>query len=464
MSRILIIDDELSMREMLEIFFIGEGYEVETAEDGLMGINKLSEGEFDLIITDLRMPKTHGLVVLERAQMLYPNTPVLVMTAYASTETAVKAMKMGAEDYFTKPFQLDEVKAVVAKALEKRRLILENRSLRRELNDRNRTGDMIGRSPKMQVLFKLIHRIASTKTNVLILGESGTGKELVARAIHDLSERKHKPFLVINCAAIPEQLLESELFGHKRGTFTGATHDREGLFQAAHGGSLLLDEIGEMPLSMQVKLLRVLEGRKIKIVGEHREIPVDVRVIAATNRDLKAEVKAGRFREDLFYRLNVISLELPPLRERPTDIPLLVHHFLRRYAHEFGKDLSEIEPDAMQALLGYDFSGNVRELGNIIERAVALEESGRVRRQSLPPFLQASSSVATPAPEAPALEIPEAGINLEGVVDDLERRLIGEALKRTDGHKKEAAKLLGISFRSLRYRLTKLNIEGSSDP
>ncbi len=457
MSRILVVDDELSMRELLELFFLREGHAVDVAADGGEGIRRLHEQEYDLVITDLRMPRTHGMVVLEQCRDLYPGTPVIVMTAFASTETAIQAMKMGAYDYFTKPFKLDEVKAVIDKALERRRLVTENQKLRAELNDRHRFGGIIGRSEKIREVFDLVSRVARTRTNVLILGESGTGKELVARAIHDQSERSERAFLVINCAAIPENLLESELFGHKRGTFTGATADKEGLFKAADGGTLLLDEIGELPLGMQVKLLRVLQERKVKAVGGLREIPIDVRVVAATNRDLEAEIATGGFRQDLYYRLNVISIELPPLRDRPTDIPLLAHHFLRKYAGEFDKPITEIDPDALQLLLAHPFSGNVRELENIIERAVALEEGDRVTVHSLPGQLRRRPDPATG--DAGGLELPDQGIDLEGVVDGVERRLIEQALDRTGGRKKEAARLLGISFRSLRYRVDKLRMK-----
>ena len=463
MSRVLVVDDELSMRELLEIFFLKEGHEVHTASDGSAGVQRLLEEEYDLVITDLRMPGTHGMVVLERTRELHPDTPIIVMTAYASTETAIKAMKVGAYDYFTKPFKLDEVKVVIDKALERRALVLENRTLRQKLDSRDRFGGIIGRSQRMKEVFSLIRRVARTRTNVLLLGESGTGKELVARAIHNESERKAAPFLVINCAAIPENLLESELFGHRRGTFTGATTDREGLFQAADGGTLLLDEIGEMPLGMQVKLLRVLQERKVKAVGDLRETPVDVRVIAATNRDLREEVRAGNFREDLYYRLNVISIELPPLRERPSDIPLLAHHFLRKYAEEFQKPLRDIDPEAMRMLIRYPYSGNVRELENLIERAVALEDGDRIGPLSLPGSLRLQGQGPRPVEPVDSVELPESGIDLEGVVDDVERRLIGQALARTGGRKKEAARLLGITFRSLRYRLQKLDLKSDED-
>ncbi len=456
MSQILVVDDELSMRELLEIFFHKEGHEVFNASTGTAAVRMLHEHEYDLVITDLRMPGTHGMVVLEQCRELYPETPVIVMTAYASTDTAIQAMKMGAYDYFTKPFKLEGVKAVIEKALERRALVQENRQLRAELSGRDRRGGLIGRSRPMLDVFSLIRRVARTRTNVLILGKSGTGKELVARAIHDESDRREKPFLVINCAAIPENLLESELFGHRKGTFTGATTDREGMFRAAEGGTLLLDEIGDMPQGMQVKLLRVLQERKIKTVGDAREQAVNVRVIAATNCDLEAEVRAGRFREDLYYRLNVISIELPPLRERPTDIPLLAHHFLRKYALDFGKEVKDIQPEVVQRLLRHPFSGNVRELENIMERAVALEEGQEITMASLPPALRESDNPVHPSELG--LILPEQGVDLDGLVQDVERRLITQALERTGGHKKEAASLLGITFRSFRYRLEKLEL------
>ncbi len=459
MSRILVVDDELSMRELLEIFFLQEGHTVEVASDGTRGVQCLLDNEYDLVITDLRMPGTHGMVVLERCKELYPETPVIVMTAYASTETAIAAMKIGAHDYFSKPFQLDKVKVVIDKALERRRLVLENRSLRAELGQRTRHGfgGLIGRSSEMQQVFSLISRVARTRTNVLILGASGTGKELVARAVHDESERSGKPFLVINCAAIPENLLESELFGHKKGAFTGATADREGMFQAADGGTLLLDEIGDMPLGMQAKLLRVLQERKVKVVGDLREVPVDVRVIAATNRDLEDEVTEGRFREDLYYRLNVISIDLPALKDRPSDIPVLAYHFLKKYATEFDKQVLDISPDVLQRLLRHPFNGNVRELENIIERAVALEEGDSISMMSMPPGISEASQ-SYQLSNIGSGQLPDDGVNLDGLISDIERRLIEQALERTGGRKQDAARLLGITFRSFRYRLEKLGM------
>ena len=456
MSRILVVDDEISMRLMLQIFFNQQGHEVDLAADGNAGVQHILENEYDLVITDLRMPGAHGMVVLDRCLELQPDTPIIVMTAYATTDTAIKAMKMGAYDYFTKPFKNDELKIVIDKALERRELVRENRRLKARLTERDSMGGIVGRSQQMSEIFSMIQRVASTRTNVLILGASGTGKELVARAVHAHSDRKNMPFKVVNCGAIPENLLESELFGHKKGAFTGATSDQIGLFQAAHGGTLLLDEVGEMPLAMQVKLLRVLQERKIKAVGDHSEVSVDVRVLAATNRELEEDVAAHRFREDLYYRLNVISIEIPPLRDRPSDIPLLAHYFLRKYSKELNKDVDDIDPDVLQALMRHEFSGNVRELENIIERAVALVDGNCINMRSLPPMLRDTESFE---PDGPlALNLPPEGVNLEGVVDQLERNLINQALDRTGGRKKDAARLLGISFRSLRYRLEKLKM------
>jgi two-component system response regulator PilR (NtrC family) len=463
MSRILVVDDELSMREMLEIFLAQDGHEVLTAADGAKGIARLTEeDDLDLVITDLRMPGAHGMVVLERARELHPTTPVVVMTAFASHQTATEAMKMGAYDYFSKPFSLDDIKATVDRALERRRLVVESKRLRDTLHEQGVMRSLIGSSRAMQQVFDLVRRVARTRTNVLVLGESGTGKELIARALHEQSERRAAPFVVINCGAVPENLLESEFFGHKRGAFTGANADKDGLFKAASGGTLFLDEVGELPLSMQVKLLRVLQERRVKPVGDVREFPVDVRLIAATNRNLETEVRAGRFREDLYYRLNVISVELPPLRERPGDIALLAFHFLRRFADELGKNITDIEPDALQLLARHPFPGNVRELENVLERAVALEEGERITVWSLPPHLRPRPQPA--AVEGAPLTLPGAGVDLDAVVEELERRLITQALQRTGGLKKEAARLLGISFRSFRYRLQKLHLAADEGP
>lgn len=457
MSRVLVIDDELSMRELLEIFFLKDQHEVILAANGRAGIAALKAQEFDLVITDLRMPGISGMEVVAYCRQQHPNTPIIVMTAFATPETAISAMKMGAYDYFTKPFKLDEARLVIEKALQRRALVLENIALKSELQ-KGREQGIIGRSPAMQKMMTLLERIAPTKANVLITGESGTGKELVAKAIHGLSERKDEAFLVVNCGAIPANLIESELFGHVKGSFTGAIDHREGMFLAADGGTLFLDEIGELPLGMQVKLLRVLQERKVKKVGAAAEKAVDVRIIAATNIDLESAVGRGEFRGDLFYRLNVIRIDVPPLRERREDIPRLAQFFLARYASEFGKSLTDIDANVLDALIAYDYPGNVRELENIVERAVALEQSDQVTIDSIPTEV-ASQGLHAPKFVSPEhVTLPNAGFDLDGVVGTLERRLITQALEQSDGNKTEAARLLGISFRSLRYRLEKLDL------
>jgi two-component system, NtrC family, response regulator PilR len=362
-------------------------------------------------------------------------------------------MKQGAYDYVTKPFKVDELRLVVEKALEKRLLAAENQRLRSALRKETGRRHLVGSSRAMQQLYEMVARVADTRTNVLIQGESGTGKELVARAIHDQSERREQPFVAVNCGAIPENLLESELFGHVKGAFTGAVQSKPGLFETAHRGTLFLDEIGELPPALQVKLLRVLQDRAVRRVGGTSDHQVDVRIVAATNRRLEEEVAAGRFREDLYYRLNVIQIGLPPLRERPEDIPLLVQHFVERYASEVGKAVRGFSDAALERLAGHAFPGNVRELENLVERAVALSTSETIGPESLPP------SVLEPASKAAAPKLPLEGSNLDSLVNEFERGLLEEALRQARGVKKRAAGLLGISFRSFRYRLEKLGMD-----
>jgi two-component system response regulator PilR (NtrC family) len=456
---ILIVDDERSMREFLAIFLRRAGHRVEAAAGGADGLSALASREFDVVITDLRMPGVGGLEILAEAKKLHKETQVIVVTAFATTETAIAAMKAGAYDYLTKPFKVDEVGLVVERALERRVLHRENLVLRDEIKGRYKLERLIGKSPAMQRTFDILRKIAPARTSVLLIGESGTGKELAARAVHELSPRADRPFVPVNCGAIPETLLESELFGHVRGSFTGANTDKQGLFEAAHTGTLLLDEVAELPVAMQVKLLRVLQERKVKPVGGVAEREVDVRIVAATNRDLETEVEKGTFRQDLFYRLNVIQLRLPPLRERREDIPLLVDHFVRKFSAEHGRQVTGTDPEAMSALMGYHFPGNVRELENLIERAVTLAPGDRVSSEALPTLKGVSASDSSVG--APAVTLPAQGIDLERVVEDFERSLIIRALERTDGHRTEAARLLGVTFRSLRYRLSKLGITGA---
>ncbi len=444
------------MQEFLEICFRREGYDVATAGDVDSALALLEADDYDVVLSDLQMPGRTGLELLHAARDRSPETAVILITAFATTETAIAAMKEGAYDYVTKPFKVDELRLVVEKALEKKLLARENRRLRSELRSHIRQRALIGTSPSMHRVYELVNQVAETKTNVLIAGESGTGKEIVARSIHERSDRRDRPFVAVNCGAIPESLLESELFGHVKGAFTGAVSGKEGLFETADGGTLFLDEVGELPPSLQVKLLRALQDRIIRRVGGTSDRHVDVRILAATNRRLEDEVAAGRFREDLYYRLNVIQIVLPPLRDRIEDVPLLVQHFVDKYSRELGKPIRRIEDGVMSRLQAYPYPGNVRELENVIERAVTLSREGVIGEDSLPP--QVLRPAAPPADQRIRAE----GVDLEELVEEYERGLLEEALRRTKGVKKRAAALLGISFRSFRYRLEKLGLDTPS--
>jgi two-component system response regulator PilR (NtrC family) len=445
------------MQEFLEILLQREGHDVTCCGSAREALVAVEHNDFDLLISDIQMPEISGLELLDRVQELAPETLVILITAYGSTESAVEAMKNGAYDYLTKPCSVDEIRLVVEKALEKQDLSSENRRLRQQLREQASLPTLMGKSPCMEEVFRLVKQVAPTRTNILISGESGTGKELIARAIHALSERKSGPFVTVNCGAIPENLLESELFGHVKGSFTGAISNKLGLFEVADSGSLFLDEIGEMPLSLQVKVLRAIQDRTFKRVGGTSDIRVDVRIICATNRVLEDEVTAGRFREDLFYRLNVIEVRLPSLRERDDDIPQLVHFFVRKYSAELGRDVSEISPQALTALERYHYPGNVRELENLIERAVTLASGNEITLDCLPETLV--NRPATP----PRDQMPPEGLNLEARLADYEAVLLRQALDAAGGVKKKAASLLGISFRSFRYRLEKLGLENPVD-
>ncbi len=453
-GHILIVDDEASVRDWLTIYLKRAGHSYRTAANGAEALVAVKEERFDLVITDLKMPKVSGLEVLRAVKECSPLTEVVVITAFATPQTAIEAMKAGAYDYLTKPFKIDEMGLIINRALEKRALVQDVTALREQLIGRNRFEDLVGKSEAMRQVFALAKHVAGTKSTVLITGESGTGKELVARALHNASPRAGSPFVAINCGAIPENLLEAELFGHVRGAFTGAVSDSEGLFMAAQGGSLLLDEVGEMPLPLQVKLLRALQERKVRPVGGTRDRQVDVRVIAITNRNLAEAMAEGNFRQDLYYRLNVIAIEVPRLAERTEDIPLLVHHFVRKFALEQNKRIETVDPDAMGQLLSYDFPGNVRELENLVERAVTLAP-GTVLTAT---FLHTPANGSAPARPSIA-QIPPEGVDLDTIVADVEREYIRKALDQAGGVRKKAAKLLGISFRSFRYRLDKLEIE-----
>ncbi|MCZ6464741.1 MAG: sigma-54 dependent transcriptional regulator [Proteobacteria bacterium] len=452
-ARILVVDDERSMREFLEIFFRREGYDVVTAGDVDGALVCIENDDFDVVITDIQMPNKSGLDVLHAVHESGSDTVVVMITAFASTETAIAAMKEGAYDYITKPFKVDVIRLTVEKALEKKLLARENRQLRSELRSRVRDPSIIGTSQPMQRVFDMVAQVADTKTNVLVSGESGTGKELVARAVHEQGERSGQAFVAVNCGAIPENLLESELFGHVKGAFTGAVQNKEGLFETARSGTLFLDEVGELSLPLQVKLLRVIQEKTIRRVGGTQDVRVDVRIISATNKRLEEEVSAGRFREDLYYRLNVIQIVLPPLRDRRDDIPLLVNHFIEKHSQELGKPIESMSEAALSRLLDYDFPGNVRELENAVERAVALCREVEIGVDALPP------TVLEPCEPSLPMRIPADGVSLEALVNDYERTLLHEGLRAAAGVKKRAAQLLGISFRSFRYRFEKLGLD-----
>lgn len=495
---ILVVDDEVSICEMLEIAMKKWGYKTNIANNVKDAKAKMERNKYDLILSDIKLPDGTGVEVLERVKGLPEKPPVILMTAFGNTDSAVQAMKLGAFYYITKPFKLDEMKVLIDRALEGDSLKKENETLKTEVKKDFTVASIVGKSKVMKSMFEMIERVAGTKTNVLITGESGTGKELVARAIHYGGILKNKPFVAVNCGAIPENLIESELFGHKRGSFTGAVADKDGLFRVADGGSIFLDEIGELPAPMQVKLLRVLQDRTFRPVGGNENIKVDIRIISATNRNLEEEVAKGRFREDLFYRLNVINIKTPPLRERKDDIEELINHFLRKFSLGIGKAINQVSDQAMKALMNYSFPGNVRELENMMERAVALEGTGEITLESLTPAVQDAfksigatgakdiastknisekgskqSDVMVVRPktdkekqfdrkklfEEAAKDLDSGNVNLDDIVSDLEREFVMKALEKTNGVKKKAAELLGITFRSIRYRINKLGIE-----
>ena len=455
MHTILVIDDERSMREFLSIMLGKEGYRAIAIDNGNDALEFISKNKYDLIITDIKMPKMSGIDILRESMALHPNTPVIMITAFASTEVAVEAMKLGAYDYITKPFNVDEIKIIIKNAIEKKSLFDENISLREELKGRYQFSNIVGKSDKIQKVFELIMKVANSRSTVLITGESGTGKELVARAIHHNSDRKDKPFVSISCGAIPETLLESELFGHQKGAFTGADSDKKGLFEVADGGTFFLDEVSEAPPSIQAKLLRVLQEKEFKRVGGVKDIKVDVRVIAATNKNLHKLIEEGKFREDLYYRLNVIPIELPPLRERKEDIPLLINHFINKYNFTNKKNIKGMTLKAMEMLERYIWRGNIRELENVIERAVTLETNDNIQADSL------SDEIRNYRGEhlKTISEIPSEGVNLEDYITKIEKDIILSALEKTGWVKKKAAELLNMSFRSFRYKLQKYDIE-----
>ncbi len=449
MSKILLVDDEQSMRDFLSIMLKKEGHDVVAAVSGEDALKAVQTEIFDLVISDVKMPRMDGINVLKTVKDISPESVVIMITAYATAETAVEAMKLGAYDYITKPFKVDEIRLIIQKALEKRHLRKENVLLKREMESKAGFENFVGKSASMQRVFSVIRQVADTRSTVLVTGDSGTGKELVARAIHYNSSRKDGPFVTVNCGALPETLLESELFGHMKGAFTGAVANKQGLFEAANGGTIFLDEISATTPALQTKLLRVLQEREFMRVGGTTDIKVDARVIAASNCDLLAEVSKGTFREDLYYRLNVLPIHLPPLRDRKEDIPLMVDFFLNKYSNR--REPKNIAPDALKLLVTYRWPGNVRELENTIERLVILATGDTIQLEHVPDALK---NFRPPSELIPG-EIPDKGLDLEAVLENAEKTLIQKALEKTGGVKTEAAKLLGLSFRSLRHRLQK---------
>lgn len=456
---ILIVDDELSMRELLEYMLKKEGYRVSTAANGKIALNMLAKQNYDLLLCDIRLGDLTGIDVLKGAKKKDPHTVVIMISAYISTEIAVEAMNEGAYDYVPKPFNNEELKQTIANALDRKTLEHEKKIIEKELKETLHFGSIIGNSPRMMHIYEMIRQVAGTMTNILITGESGTGKELIARAIHYQSDRSDKAFVVINCGGIPETLMESELFGHKKGSFTGADQDKKGFFEIADQGTIFLDEIGELNIQMQVKLLRAVQEKVFKRVGGTNDINVDIRIISATNKQLEHEVISGNFREDLFYRLNVIELKMPPLRERKADLRILVQHFLEKYSKEMGKEITKISSYAIELLKKYDFPGNIRELENLIERSVALSSTNILLPDSLALSIHKQRWIEGVSNRRFDLDEVAYGVSLDNIMAEIERAYLLKAMQCSNGHKKKAADLLGISFRSIRYRLSKLDAE-----
>lgn len=458
-ARLLIVDDELSMREFLEIMLGNEGYFVDTSETGRQANAMIDKTDYDLILCDIRLGDISGLEVLRRAKSRHPETVVIMISAYATAENAVEAMNEGAYDYLPKPFDNEELKHTISKALELKNLSDEKKRIDDELRESLHFGLLVGNSPRMMHIYEIIEQIAPTPTSVMITGQSGTGKELIARAIHDQSNRNYKPFLVINCGSIPESLLESEFFGYKKGAFTGANQDKKGLFEAADTGTVFLDEIGELSLHMQVRLLRVVQERSFKPVGSNEDVCVDIRIISATNKQLEDEVIAGRFREDLYYRLNVVEIKVPPLRDRKGDLRALAQHFLEKYARQAGKEITKISSYAVDLLQKYDFPGNIRELENLIERSVALSSTNILLPDNLSLSIHKRRWIEGIENRRFDLDEVAKGVFLDTILEEIERAYLEKALSCSGGNKNKAAELLGISFRSFRYRCSKLGID-----
>ena len=453
MDKILIIDDEQSILDLLNMVFKKQGYAVENALTAEKALQLIDDDDFDLVLTDVKLPQKSGIEILKYLRKNKPEIPVIMITAYGTIKQAVEAFKAGAVDYVLKPFDIEELKIIVEKGLKERKLKEENVLLKKELKERYSFKNMIGRSKPMQEIFGLIEKISGTDSTVLITGESGTGKEMAARAVHFHGKRKDKPFITVNCGALPENLLESELFGHVKGAFTGAVAHKKGMFQVAHKGTLFLDEIGEMSPPTQVKVLRAIQEKVIRRVGGTEEIPVDVRIISATNQDLKEKLKQGTFREDLFYRLNVLTLNMPPLRERKGDIPPLVHHFLKKHCEKMGIKMKRVAPEVINVFENYAWPGNIREVENIIERIVAIEERQTITKKSLPDEL-----LNPPETSQQDMKI-EPGFDLNKFLDKMTEKYIKKALERTQGNMKKASAVLGINYRSFRYLIDKHGIK-----
>ncbi len=450
--RILIVDDEESFRHMLSVILFKEGYEVETASNGEEGLQRATASPFDEILCDIRMPQMDGLVFLREIKKAGVEATIIVMSAYGTVDIAIEAMKLGAYDYISKPFKPDEIILTLRKAEEREQLRKENQLLRKEVAKEYSFENIVSKNEKMQKIFDVIKKVSHYKSTVLITGESGTGKELVARALHYNSDRSENPFIAVNCGAIPENLLESELFGHAKGAFTDAIRTKKGLFEEADGGTLFLDEIGELPAQLQVKLLRVLQDGEIRRIGEAKPIQIDVRIVAATVKDLPKEVNEGRFREDLFYRLNVLPLHIPPLRERKEDIPLLVHHFIGKYNQAMNKNVKNLDHKAMETLMNYKWYGNVRELENTIERAIVLSEKDDIESENLPAEIQNSGQAFQPE------SLSEEEYSIKKASRSLEINLIKKALRKTKGNHTHAARILEISHRALLYKIKEYEI------
>ncbi len=457
MAHILVVDDDLNVLEFLDEMLAKEGYKVSCADDGAKAVAMLKKRPYHLLLCDIRMGRLSGLEVLKRAKEIQPNIVVIMISAFATTETAVEAIRLGAYDYIPKPFKVGELSQTIRRALERKTLVREKEELERELQQTVHFGNIVGNSPQMMKIYTLIRQVAKTKTNVLISGESGTGKELIAQAIHSNSDRHNRPFVVINCGGIPETLMESELCGHKKGAFTGAIDNKKGLFEVADGGTVFLDEIGELTPPIQVKLLRLVQEKVFKRVGGTDDISVDIRIISATNKNLEEEVIKGRFREDLYYRLNVIHINAPPLRERSDDLPLLAHHFLEKYAREMEKEINKLSSYALDMLSRYDFPGNIRELENMIERSVALSSTNIILPESI--TLSTFKRGANGKSSAFDVDIPISGFNLVDALNDMEKKYIHKALEITNDNTTKAAEILGINLRAFRYRTKKLKME-----